>query len=291
MKRVFFYIIISFSLLISKASAQNLVLNPSFEDLTIDCCDYPLGTNPYLMLQYWTNANNPPGYTMADLNHRCLSCAMPSYSLPDNAGLGSQNPRTGDAFGSQYVFDFEHLPTESCEYIQGVLFTQLEANRTYVISIWVSLADLVNYTYSNYSVYFTNSQLNENSLFLDYFIPQVTTATFITETENWQNIKIQFTAQGGEKYFSFGTFLPYDQLDTFRIGCADYDSLHPNSCYDVCYVYLDDVAIYPADAPVYEADAGGDQLLCKGERATLGSASRSQYLYWWYDEQGNLIDT
>jgi gliding motility-associated-like protein len=59
----------------------------------------------------------------------------------------------------------------------------------------------------------------------------------------------------------------------------------------VVHFYIDDVAIYPADAPVYEADAGGDQLLCKGESAALGSASRSQYLYWWYDEQGNLIDT
>ncbi|HPB02347.1 MAG TPA: gliding motility-associated C-terminal domain-containing protein, partial [Bacteroidales bacterium] len=49
--------------------------------------------------------------------------------------------------------------------------------------------------------------------------------------------------------------------------------------------------IYPADAPVYAADAGGDQLLCMGESVALGSASRSQYLYWWYDEQGNLIDT
>jgi gliding motility-associated-like protein len=85
--------------------------------------------------------------------------------------------------------------------------------------------------------------------------------------------------------------LPYNQLDTFRIGCADYDSIHPNSCYDACVVHLDDVAIYPADAPVYAADAGGDRLLCTGESATLGNVSRSQYLYWWYDEQGNLIDT
>jgi gliding motility-associated-like protein len=285
-------LIILFIFLSLSGISQNLVLNPSFEDLTMDCCDYPLGTNQFLMLENWTNANNPPGYTMADLSHRCLSCAIPSYSLPSNAPFGEQDPRTGDGFASHFNFDFEILPiTEAAEYIQGELNLPLQANREYIISFWVSLADLVNYTYSNYSVYFTNSQLNENSLFLDYFIPQVTTTTFITETENWQNIKIQFTAQGGEKYFSFGTFLPYDQLDTFRIGCADYDSLHPNSCYDVCYVYLDDVAIYPADAPIYPADAGGDQILCKGESLILGSPSRSQYLYWWYNAEGNLIDT
>jgi gliding motility-associated-like protein len=286
--RIFLPLLLIFSV---NLIGQNLVYNPSFENLSINCCDYPLGSSPFFMLENWTNANNPAGYAMADLSHRCLSCAIPSYSLPENAPFGDQNPRTGDAFAGQFVFDFINYPPMSSEYIQGEIQSPLQANITYTISFWVSLAALVNYTYSNYSIYFTNSQLNENSLFLDYFTPQITTNSYITETEGWQNIKIQFTAQGGEKYFSFGTFLPYDQLDTIRIGCADYDSLHPNSCYDVCYLYLDDVAIYPADAPVYEADAGGDQLLCIGESATLGSASRSQYLYWWYDEQGNLIDT
>ena len=284
---IIFITIISFS-----GISQNLVLNPSFEDLTIDCCDYPLGSNAFLMLEYWTNANNPPSYTMADLSHRCLSCAIPSYSLPGNAPFGNQCPRTGDGFASHFNFDFEILPiTEAAEYIQGELYLSLQANQEYIISFWISLADLVNYTYTNYSILFTNTQLNENNLYLDYFSPQIITNTYITETDRWQNIKIQFTAQGGEKYFSFGTFLSYDQLDTFRIGCAIYDSLHPNSCYDICYVYLDDVAIYPADAPVYDADTGGDQILCKGESLVLGFPSRSQYLYWWYDFEGNLIDS
>jgi gliding motility-associated-like protein len=282
-------LILLFAFLSLAGVSQNLVGNPSFETHIIPCCSLPLGTNSSInYLSYWSDASS---LADASVSHRCFSCIIPSYSLPDNAPFGEQNPRTGDGFASQYAFDFENLPLEYSDYIQGELLSSLINGTTYVISFWVSLADLNNYTYSDYSIYFSNTQLNENSWLLDNYTPQIVTNTFITETEGWQNIKIQFIAQGGERFFTFGTFLPYNQLDTFRIGCADYDSIHPNSCYDACVVHLDDVAIYPADAPVYAADAGGDRLLCTGESATLGNVSRSQYLYWWYDEQGNLIDT
>jgi len=267
--------------------AQNLVFNPSFEKLSINCCSIPLGQNPFNYLNNWTNSTSLTG---SDLSHRCLVCTYPYYYLPDFAIYGVQNPRTGNGFTSQYVIDYQNSP-DYCDYIQGEIISPLNANEIYYLSFWVSLGEESNYTYSNYSVYLSNIELHENAYLLNYFTPQIKTGVYITERVGWQNFKILFTAQGGEKYFSFGTFLPYDQLDTFRIGCADYDSLHPNPCYDVCYIYLDDVAIYPADAPVYAADAGGDQLLCKGESATLGSQWRSQYLYWWYDAQGNLIDT
>lgn len=219
MKRVFFYITIVFFLLDSKARAQNLVLNPSFENLTIDCCDYPLGTNPYLMLQYWTNANSPTGYSMADLSHRCLSCVIPSYSLPEYAPLGQQNPRTGNGFAGQYTIDYENFPPMFSEYIQGKLSSPLSSNRTYIVSIWISLADMVNYTYADYGIYFSNSQLNENSLFLDYLSPQITLDSYISKRDGWQNFKYYFNAMGGESFFSFGTFIPYDQLDTLMMIC------------------------------------------------------------------------
>ena len=271
-----------------KAFSQNFVNNPSFEKLEIPCCSIPLGQNAFNYLDSWSNSSS---LSDSDLSHRCLSCIYPSYSLPKNAPKGSQNPRTGNGFVSQYVLDFDNLPLEYSDYIQGELLTTLISGNSYIISFWISLADMANYTYSNYSIYFSNTPLIENSWLLDYFNPQITTNTYITETKGWQNIKIQFTAQSDEKYFSFGTFLPYNQLDTLRIGCADFDSLHPYSCHDECYIFLDDVAIYSADAPVYEADAGGDQILCKGESLVLGFPSRSQYLYWWYDFEGNLIDS
>jgi len=284
-------IVIIILLFVTQANTQNLVLNPSFENLTIDCCDYPLGTNPYLMLQYWTDANNVTGGSMCDLNHRCLSCVVSGYSLPQSAIYGNQDPRTGDGFSSHYAFAVLDTTIYSIDYVQGQLSNSLSAGSHYKISVWLSLADEVNYTFSNYGVLFTQTQLSENQVGLYNYSPQIVFNSFITETEGWQNFKFEFTATGNEEYITFGNFFEPQFVDSLKIGCADYDSLHPNSCYDICYVYLDDIAIYPADAPVYAADAGGDQLLCKGESSTLGSQSRSQYLYWWYDEQGNLIDT
>jgi gliding motility-associated-like protein len=91
-------------------------------------------------------------------------------------------------------------------------------------------------------------------------------------------------------YFAIGNFLKPEYFDTLFVGLGNVQDQMMNE-YRASIVFLDDVAIYPADAPVYAADAGGDRLFCRGESIALGSPSRSQYLYWWYDSNGNLIDT
>jgi hypothetical protein len=39
------------------------------------------------------------------------------------------------------------------------------------------------------------------------------------------------------------------------------------------------------------ANAGNDTCIKPGNSVTIGTAGHSEYLYWWYDEHGNLVDT
>jgi hypothetical protein len=52
------------------------------------------------------------------------------------------------------------------------------------------------------------------------------------------------------------------------------------------YYYIDDVSVYPADAPVYVANAGSNVSICPGDSVQLGTTPHPQYLYSWNPSKG-----
>jgi|GEM_PF-603871 len=284
-------IAIAASLFIISGFSQNLVKNPSFNKVSLpQCYTIPIGTaNQFYILYDWSFANFDAVNDNADCFHYCFD-SLPYLNHIPYLGPNFQYPHSGSGFVGLYTFDYEKDPPadtviEYSEYIQGQFFSSLISGKNYIFSCYISLSDVCNYTFQNLSVYLSQNIINESEFLLSDFYPQINNNNFITTKNGWEKISIPFIASGGEQYLIIGNFTPYSLMDTIFVGGG-------NSEYgNKGYYFIDDVAIYPADAPLYAADAGGDQLLCKGERATLGSASRSQYLYWWYDEQGNLIDT
>jgi len=260
--------------------AQNLVLNPSFEELNTNCCTYPPGVPKMLMLESWSSPNIDYMNAFWGYWNTCYICnPYVSVYIP-NVGFGSQYPSTGNGFVGLYNLDT--LDVVLREYLQGELSSSLIPGVNYVLSFRVSLSDECYYSSDNLGVFFSDHLIDTNASHLPY-TPQVELNDYVLEKENWQMISKGFIASDASLFFCIGNFAEASEIDTIYSGSGNNKR--------VVHFYVDDVAIYPADAPVYAADAGGDQLLCKGESATLGSASRSQYLYWWYDEQGNLIDT
>ncbi|MBN2730037.1 MAG: gliding motility-associated C-terminal domain-containing protein [Bacteroidales bacterium] len=270
---------------------QNLVKNPSFDNVNLpQCYTIPIGTaNTFYILDEWSFANYGAINNNADCFHYCFD-SLPWLSHIPYLGPNFQYPHTGSGFTGLYAFDYEKKPPldsiiEYSEYLQGQLFSSLISGRNYIFSCYISLNDVCNYTFSDLSVYLSSILINESSLLLSNYSPQINNISYITVKNGWEKITIPFIASGGEQFFVIGNFTNYSLMDTIYIGGGNSDYGNKG------YFYIDDVSIYPADAPVYSADAGGDQLLCEGESLVLGSPSRSQYLYWWYDAEGNLIDT
>jgi gliding motility-associated-like protein len=116
-------------------------------------------------------------------------------------------------------------------------------------------------------------------------IPQVTNfqQNVLTDTINWVKIVGSFIATEKYYYLIIGSFT-HDTL-------ISYIFTNTSTPYKTSGYYIDDVSVYPCDAQVYEADGGEDIELCYGDSVELGTHDLADYLYWWYDESGNLIDS
>jgi len=270
--------------------SQNIVPNSSFEN--VDSC--PPATpawQRYQYLQFWSLANQPKILDNADLYHCCYYSQIcegtAPYTLP---------PHTGHGYVGMFIFYPDSSVVDFSEYIQVKLSSILEAGKLYKISLFTYLFPIMyQYQYETYiatnslSAYFSNIELNENKWLLSDYTPQVNFDTYISEHWSWQHLTGSFVAQGGEQYLIIGRFIPREQVSYYELP-HEVDRVKRCS-----YVMIDDVAVWEEGAQVYTANAGSNKYICQAgqERSpvVLGSHNLEQYLYWWYDAAGNLIDT
>jgi gliding motility-associated-like protein len=262
--------------------AQNLVLNPSFEDV-IDCNNNPyVGRidNPYTNCRHWYDANDRVTRYMTD----CKPQIGWEYNVPLNY-WGYQYARTGGAYAALGSNGFNGVGFTQSDYLFTHLKDTLIAGKEYCASFYVVVAENLNKSFDRgTSVYFSHDSVCYTSEWCLYSLtPQINpVGNIINDTLNWIKISGSFLATGGEEYIYIGSFVDYFNVNSFAI-----DPLLPSPNH--FGYYIDDVAVYPCDAPVFVADGGGDVQLCLGDSVVLGSHERDEYLYWWYDMQGNLI--
>jgi gliding motility-associated-like protein len=267
--------IILFILGISTGFAQNLVPNPSFEK-HIGC--YQPGYQIMANVYNWYIPN--PSHSNADYLNACPKPTGTTwlYDVPKNQ-WGYQYPKTGD--GYIYIGVTPNTP----EYVSVLLNDSLEVGKHYCVSYYVVIPEIVNRAFDKTGCFFTVDSLgNDVNNYDDLYTPQISnpSGNMIGDTLNWIKISGSFTADSAYQCITIGTFVDYSLINTYVI-----DTSLP--AYNVIAYYVDDVAVYACDAPVYVADGGGDVQLCLGDSVVLGSHERDEYLYWWYDMQGNLI--
>jgi len=117
-------------------------------------------------------------------------------------------------------------------------------------------------------------------------------APFFDDTVGWQKLEFEYIAKGYEKIIHFGLM---------RGNICDIDSLpivimptiigsFNNVSYTCCALLLDDISVFPCDAPEYPAHIGiQDTCINKGMPIALGGEHRDEYLYWWYNANDSLI--
>lgn len=279
MKRSPAFIILFFLIINSRSSiAQNLVPNGSFEDIT-QC--------PWAQMQLdfaypWTTPQGLgcaiPGSGIicgsSELWHSCSATWGPIYQKPRNNGKGYAG-----------CFFFLHPTYPGNEYIEVELKDSLINGKTYCVNFYVSLIKLAGYATSEMSVCFTKKIISDTTYFpLSKFgyIPQVNNSNgIIKDTANWVLISGSYTSQGGEKFITIGNFKS-DSVSNYEF--VNYGQFPAN-------YFIDDVSVYPCDAPVYYANAGGNKEICGNNSVILGISNLPEYYYWWYDQNKNIIDT
>ena len=187
---------------LSKADAQNLVLNPSFED-TIAC---PTTTAIPMQCEYWYTANiGSPDYFSEQPDIFCGTSPVPL----SNAGF--QYARTGVAYVGLAPFVSTTFPSfaNRREYIGGILSDTLKQGHEYCVSFYVSVAEKLKYVVDGIGLFLSTDSAVDYTINTNLsFVPQISnpSGNIIYDTLNWMQISGTYIANGGEKYFTIGNF-------------------------------------------------------------------------------------
>lgn len=255
---VLFLLMIGFA-----ASAQNLVVNPSFENTSSNCGN--LGGEGFFtdLNGSWDNAsNNALGDSCSspDLFSPCNTIPIiggPSPTNMPNSVLGYQYSRTGTRHAG--IITHEALD-EYREYIQGRTSSPLVSGQSYCVSMYVSLGNDVLYATDNIGIYFGSTPYQRdpcpgqtNSAI--YVTPQLNyDCGAITDTANWVRLEWNYVASGGEQYFMIGNF--FNNANTTIVNNAGGTFTNPYA-----YYYIDDVSIIATNQCCY-ADVSEPEPFC-----------------------------
>jgi len=252
------------------AQGQNLVVNPSFEDL-VSC---PLGPSELDKAAPWRDPfQNLVGDTCStsDVYNACSPFGALGVGVPNNI-LGVQDARTGDGYAGIIVYEgFVLLGCEPFfgsgwrEYVHGTLSQPMVAGQTYCVEFHASLADNVKFSSPDIGVHFSNTPLSVSCATIGGssalpVTPQLQyTGPEVTDTEGWQRLQWNYTATGGERYITIGNFND-DGATTYN--CANEAAFNPYA-----YYFIDDVSVVPE--PCCNAEFAQVPPLCTTDAPVL----------------------
>ncbi|MCK5732376.1 MAG: gliding motility-associated C-terminal domain-containing protein [Tenericutes bacterium] len=269
--------IVVYLLIFNQVFAQNLIYNSSFEQV-----DTPM-TQSFITINAalgWEILVGSPDL-LTPLHYNGF---FDYYGAPANI-YGYQKQNFGANFSHIFIaINWYHLR----EYFSGTLKSPLEASQQYCMAMYISLPDSYAYYYQIdcLEAYFSNGLPDTTGTngYLVNFTPQASflEGTVFTDTSNWQKVSGTFTAAGGENTITIGCFQEDDSIMV--------NVVNPFWAYGTSF-YIDAIALYPCDAPVYEANAGNDTSICIGESLVLGTHDLPQYEYLWLNEAGDTLST
>jgi outer membrane protein OmpA-like peptidoglycan-associated protein len=230
---------IALSALVSYANAQNLVVNPSFEE-RIRCPNNFSASSRDFNLPGWKSANaGTPDYFN--------QCSWGDCDVPFN-WAGESNAHSGVAYAGIYVWNRPtKKPRSYREYIEGELLEPLRKGKRYRIEFYYKLA-----TYSVYTADRIGLLLTDSSVFVgnDQVIERVPNLSWIRSepitSGAWELATVDYTAKGGEHFFVIGNF--FDNLNT-QFNLIEYRKGKSPMLNGSAYFYIDDVAVTPLDPP------------------------------------------
>lgn len=252
-KKILLYFI--FLINVQTFAQQNLVLNPSFEEVsgTLKCYLYDAGKFP---ITHWSSASE--GSIDAFSMKLSNKCAL----HPLNDVFADQKPRTGSNFvGFTSIYNDKK---EYREYVRGNLSESLEVGATYKIQFYVCLSAFASAATNNIGLAFIN---NKTPIFSHVdplpIKPHVNySGKPITQTEKWTLLTFEYLAtEPNLNAFIIGNFFTSEETD-FKI-VSDKQPIE-------AYLLLEDVSITKMDI-VFELP----NQVCAGTVVELPNVSKN----------------
>jgi len=274
MKRDF--IIILLLLFIKFGTTQNLVPNPSFENYST--CPNLTNELLYAIPWYSPTSGTPDYYNSCSTYMWC--------DVPLNYG-GYQDARTGNAYASFIAYTVGSLLPPVREYVQAKLKETLIPGKSYCVNFYINLTDSSQYAIREVGAYFSDTAVYSTNWFNLTYNPQVyyNSSVFLSDKINWVKISGSFTATDNYNYITIGNFKDDSNTDSLFVGGGTW--------WTESMFYIDDISVYPCDAPVFIAEAGSNQTICigKNDSVQIGTAPQNEYIYWWLPATGLSNDS
>lgn len=227
------------------ATAQNLVVNPGFED-TVNC---ELTTQCTLLkAAHWYNPTlcTPDVYD-CDLDRLC------GMGMSDEGGfnLSYQYAYEGTRHAGAYYW-FGPGSSNTREYLGTRLSEPLVAGHLYEVSCYESRCRNFQYAIDHIGAWLGPDSLWQNTTWWLAQTPQLRLrdpdSEYLVEGENWVRVSDTIVAAGGEQWLVMGNF---DVADSVNGILAE-----PGGVNEPAYYYIDEVAVVDIGGTAGIADAG-----------------------------------
>ena len=202
--------------------AQNLVLNPSFENYSncpTDSCQISYANS-------WYNVYGNTSYFNV--------CGSNGFSIPNNK-YGSQSAATGNGYAE---FNFLANYVIDNDVIGGQLSSPLNIGQKYYVSYKISLAGKSTVAANRMGITFStikhNSPCNQSNPYYTS-LRNFHTDSIISDTANWTRVSGTFIADSNYKYIEIGLLDIQDSLSFHYVNGA--------SGWQFAFYYLDDVCV------------------------------------------------
>jgi gliding motility-associated-like protein len=264
--------------LIQPMLAQNLVPNPSFEQLT-SC---PISISEVDKAFPWV----APTDGTSDLYHVCTNTnPNPSFVEVPNNILGYQVPQNGQG----YTGYFAYIPGNGYkEYIETQLSTPLVVGETYCVSYYVSLSNNSTFAVNGLGAYFATNSISANPLYAPgsgfYNVlpvtPQIIFNQVISDTLNWVKLSATFTPTQPYQYMVLGCFYNDSLITTNPVIPS---SAPPEG--DCSYYYTDQISVELASPNGQLAISASNINVCLGQSVSLYATGSNGGAVNWADGQ------
>jgi len=250
-------ILFFFIFFLKSALGQNLVPNPSFENLNSSLCDIFMTSNDFnTAISDWTLASQGT----ADLfSTTAASSCFASTSSTHSSSMGKQTPRTGNVTAG--IITYAKIGTavnDLREYLQVKLTEPLIVGKTYEVEFWVSNGEGRPLATNNIGAFFSDQQINQASREFINVTPQINETNIVTEKDGWQKISGTYTATSASEYLILGNFFSNANTQTSK----DLPT-------QLAYYFIDDVSVVKVTKEPCEANLFGVftglQNICEGD--------------------------
>lgn len=211
--------------------SQNLVPNPGFEEYIKCPGSYMLNRNEFAIHGWQSPTNGTP-----DHFH---SCSSGEADVPVN-WAGNSNAHAGKGYAGIYVWT---VGKDYREYLQGELAEPLIKGEKYALEFYYKLANKSVYAINRIGMALSQNAVHATHDEMLNIIPVLSIekdTAMTAATGSWEQARMEYIAQGGERYVIIGNFF---NNQTTRVTRLPFRYGMNAMLNDKSYYYIDDVSI------------------------------------------------